>query len=284
MDLLPILNPFRALTDPDRLRALLGARVGRSTDTKPAQAARTIRQDAQMFIQAAAQHLGVEINSTKLANTMVRRLEMLLALPEISKRHDLPEARSLKAALKSLSSLPLEADADWLGLVTWIFLAPLGDILKAGGSSRDLASLLDELRLSQELLNCFQQYGFQPESAIVTRRLVIGLLSRPVQDNQTLPRVMKNVFEDPNLSACLQVNSYQGILWFNREAFQRVASWLMVTSVLDAITAVSSEPALVERILAIHAVLKVIKKAENQSAYQVNLFFEGLKRSKLIFS
>jgi len=102
--------------------------------------------------------------------------------------------------------------------------------------------------------------------------------------HKSLPEVMKNAFEDPNLSACLQVNSYQGILWFNREAFQRVKSWLVVTSLLDAITSASSEPALVERILAVHAVIKGINKAENQSDYQVKQLFEGLKRSKLTFS
>jgi glycosidase len=284
MDLLPILNPFRALSDPDRLRSLLGALAGVTTERKPAQAARTIRQDVQAFIQAAAQLLGVEVNTARLANTAVRRLEMLLNLPELTKKHDLPSARSLNAALKSLSSLPLEADADWLGLVTWIFLAPLGDILKTCGSSRDLASLLEDWRLSQELLNCFQQYGLKPEAAVMTRRLVLGLLSHPVQAHQSLSEVLKDVFEDPNLSACLQVNSYQGILWFNREAFRRVTAWLMVTSSLDAITAISSEPALVERILAIHAILKVINKAENQSECQVKRLIAGLGRSKLVFS
>ncbi len=280
MDLLPILNPFRALTNPDRLRYLLASRGG----TAPARAARSMRQDTQVFIQAAAGQLGIEVNPTRLAGVVVRRLELLLSLADLPARHDLPDARSLKTALKSLSSLPLESNTDWLGLITWIFVSSVKDVLIAAGSPRDLSSLLEGWRLPEELLNCYRQCGLQPEAAVMTRRLVLGLLSHPLDGNQTLSEAMKSIFEDPNLSACLQVNSYKGILWFNREAFQRLTSWLAVTSLLNAVTPASSEPVLVERILATHVLLKEIHKAEKRSEYQVRQLIDGLKSVRFSFS
>jgi glycosidase len=281
--LLPILNPFRALINHDRLQWLLDSRGFKAPGHQAERAAGTIRVDMLAFLQAAVDRLGLQVDPTRQASAAVKRLDTLLNLPSMAKRHDLPATRQIKPALKYLASLPVDEPADWLGLTLWVYLSPLVDLLKAAGDSRDVCSLLEEWHLSQDMRTCLEGFGVEPNRADATVRLITGLLSPALQGPLLLSELTGKLTADHNLGNYLQVNQYEGSLWFNQERFQRLTYWLMATDVLSSLRASSSEPALIERAISAYAAIKQIKRAERLSGYQVNRLSTALSRSKLIF-
>jgi len=281
--LLPILNPFRALIDHNRLQWLLDSRGFKASSHQAEQAAGTTREDMLAFLQAATERLGLQVDPARPASAAVKRLDVLLNLPSMTKRHDLPATRQITPALKYLASLPVDDLADWLGLIIWVYLSPLVDILKAAENPLDVCSLLEEWHLSQDMRICLEGFGVDTGRADATVRLINGMLSPVLQAPIPLSQLAGTLTSDHNLGNYLQVNQYEGTLWFNREAFQRLTYWLMATDVLASIRASSSEPALIERILSAYAVIQQIKRAERLSGYRVDRLNAALSRSTLIF-
>ncbi len=108
--------------------------------------------------------------------------------------------------------------ADWLGLTLWVYLSPLVDLLKIAGDSRDVCSLLEEWHLTQDMRTCLEGFGVEPGRADATVRLITGLLSPALQGPLLLSELTGKLTADHNLGNYLQVNQYEGILWFNQES------------------------------------------------------------------
>jgi glycosidase len=282
--LLPILNPFRALTMHDRIQSLLNERAVKIPSAQAERVVRAIRPEIQAFLQAAIERLGVKIDPAQYSDAVVKRLDTLLNLPSMVKRHDLPATRHIKPALKYLASLPREYTGDWLGLILWVYLSPLKDLLKACGDTQDLSSLLDDWHLAHEMRTVLQNQGIDAGTASATVKLITGMLSPVIEGPLPVSQLVERITSDHILGSFLQVNNFEGTLWFNREAFKELRYWLMVTNMLKAITHSSSEPALIERILSTHAAIKQLQKAGRRSDYQVDKLIRNASRSKVIFS
>jgi hypothetical protein len=74
----------------------------------------------------------------------------------------------------------------------------------------------------------------------------------------------------------LQVNRYQGILWFNKEAFEELLAWMMRIAAINVIADknLSSDEAR-NQIAGHYQVIRKLKKAELKSEYQVEKLLEG---------
>jgi hypothetical protein len=283
LSLLPILNPFRALTSHDRLQSLLDSRSLKIPTSQVEASTRAMRPEILSFLQAAIARLGSDQNPDLHADAVVRRLEMLLNLPVLPRRHNLPSATQVNPALTYLSGIPISATADWLGLILWILLSPLVDLQKSSGTPKEISCLLDDWHLTLEIRTCLEHFGLDTGTAYATVALVTGMLSPSIRGPLPLSQLAEIVLADNTLGNFLQVNKYKGTLWFNREAFQRLCYWLAATSVLAGITARSSESALIERMIATQAAIKQLQKAERQSGYQVDKLVHTLSGSKLIY-
>jgi hypothetical protein len=84
---------------------------------------------------------------------------------------------------------------------------------------------------------------------------------------------LESWLQDDEVRHLLQVNRYQGILWFNQEAFEQLLWWMMVS----AIVTISADPLLsaadVEKgIAACYDLVTRLDQAKDASEFQI----EGL--------
>jgi len=89
-------------------------------------------------------------------------------------------------------------------------------------------------------------------------------------------RILKRLLEDEVVRGYLQVNRYQGILWFNEEAFEELLAWMMRIAAINVIADknLSSAEAR-DQITGHYQVIRKLKKAESKSEYQVEKLLEG---------
>jgi hypothetical protein len=85
--------------------------------------------------------------------------------------------------------------------------------------------------------------------------------------------VLESWLQDGEVRHFLQVNRYQGVLWFNKEAFEQLLWWMMVS----AIVTISADPLVsaveVENgIAACYDLVAHLDQAKDASEYQI----EGL--------
>jgi hypothetical protein len=96
-------------------------------------------------------------------------------------------------------------------------------------------------------------------------------------------RVLKTLLQDDEVQQFLQVNRYQGVLWFNKEAFARLLWWLLLLAVVEIGADLPFDPSAslgaedrfgpaeeaANKILACYEVVQLLHRAESKSDYQV---------------
>ncbi len=69
----------------------------------------------------------------------------------------------------------------------------------------------------------------------------------------------------------LQVNKFQDVLWFNKEAFESLTQWMYLLLVVAQGHTIARKPARTSKeIVAAFEVMKTLLKAEKKSKYQVD--------------
>jgi hypothetical protein len=90
-------------------------------------------------------------------------------------------------------------------------------------------------------------------------------------EEMSLNERLRHWLRDPDVQAYLQLNRYQGILWFNREAFERMARYLFLVAAVNLRASRGlSEQDKTNRIATFFEAIERLLKAADQSGYQVD--------------
>ncbi|MBI5667961.1 MAG: alpha-amylase [Chloroflexi bacterium] len=172
-------------------------------------------------------------------------------------------ALSVRGTLGKLLALPLEAvpesiapvleklDSDpavWGGLYSWLVLQALGD----ADQSR---SWIDEWLLGRIIMTALQEAGAADADA--ARTVTAVKLATGQRDlftgspDERADKLLETLLDDTDAQQLLNVNHFQGVLWFNQEGFDTLLLWLVLLAQLNgAPEALKRRYATVERLLA----------------------------------
>ena len=81
---------------------------------------------------------------------------------------------------------------------------------------------------------------------------------------------------DNDVQRRLDVNRYQGVLWFNKEALEEWLWWMFIVQAVQAAAELETGEAIEVHLLACHAVILQLQEAESQSGYQVEKLIEAI--------
>ena len=229
--------------------------------------------------------------ATKLAiaQEIRQELEAILQLPVLESRFPLPKSRKYKSAVKLLNT-HLDDDAlTWSSLFGWCFVHSLGKLLGEAGYEQQSRSWMDEWLLGKIIAGVLQDLGLDEASAWRGVAIVKLLTAHARWFETELPKpkrayqVVQAILGDDEIQRLLQVNRYQGVLWFNKEAFERLLWWMLSLAVVEETSvahrlepqrpAVEVAQAIVEH----YDIVKKLQQAEKKSGYQVEKLVEAAK-------
>jgi hypothetical protein len=81
----------------------------------------------------------------------------------------------------------------------------------------------------------------------------------------------------------LQINRYQGVLWFNHESFDQLLGWMLIIAAIAIVAEPEEADGRVDprevprRIVDIYKSLQQLQEAEARSGYQVEKVLEAAK-------
>ena len=83
---------------------------------------------------------------------------------------------------------------------------------------------------------------------------------------------------DAEVQAFVGVNRYQGVLWFHRESFEHMLTWMLALAAVEA----SSDPQrsreeALEEIAACYEIIETIEQAVGESDYRVEKLLDAVK-------
>jgi hypothetical protein len=98
-------------------------------------------------------------------------------------------------------------------------------------------------------------------------------------DQKQVHAILEALFKDDEVQQFLQVNRYNDIWWFNKEAFEEILWWLMMVAAL----AIGSDPsrpvnAVVEELEGCHSIIQAWQQAAEESGYQVEKLLFALQK------
>src|SRR4029079_13853284 len=97
-------------------------------------------------------------------------------------------------------------------------------------------SLIDEWMLGRVIASALQDYGLSEQDANLAALRVTRLTGQQhwyeTYESGETRALVESMLQDGVIRQFLQVNRAQGVLWFNKEAFERLLWWMLFTAVL----------------------------------------------------
>ena len=218
----------------------------------------------------------------ELATQIRRELQILTRLPGRKSK----KQRKLHRRLQSRLDDPLM----WAVSVCWVVLHRLG--AEAGWASPTGATLVDDWLLDDFLRDAWLAFGVAPDQLHQGITLLKALLKHPrwyedsakkhaattdVDAHRSL-RLLKALLADDAVQQCLDVNKYDGVLWYRQEAMPLLLHGLLATSAIQLHANDTLSPQkLAKKLRKRYKVLRRILKTGRQSGYQVDKLLQALR-------
>jgi len=170
-------------------------------------------------------------------------------------------------------------------LFGWSLVRHLGRIVTDEDYDAQSRTWIDEWLLGKMINLVFHDLGFDEIQSRQALALVKILTSHQNwfkidgEKKGLAYRIFKKLLEDQEVQQFLQVNRYQDILWFNKEAFEMLVGWLFTVAVIDSISNEQvKENEIAGMISDRYRIIQTSLKAEEESKYQVEKLLEGMKK------
>ena len=284
MLLQPLQNAFQELVNADLLHRLTEARITQPQGQLDQKLLEEIEKKMLNLLREAKRLSGGREDEGIIARELRRKLEAILYLPIITSRYPQLQPKGVKAAAEYLHKKLTDSSYMWSTLFNWLFVHSLGKVVNPmdfGGQSR---LWIDEWRLGKTIRAVLSDIGLE-EAAIGSSLIVIKLLTgyqrwfeaKPSDQKQSYV-VLESLLKDGEVQQFLQVNQYNDIWWFSKEAFEEMLWWLMMVAALtigsDPIRPVNAVVAELERC---YSMIQIWQQAEEKSEYQVEKLLSILR-------
>ncbi len=269
LELRPVHQPLRFLLE--QVPALLQGRP----DSLEAAAER-----ARALAQAVCEFAGLPGEPRAFAGRARRGADIALRLPALP----FADEGALKPVERALDGFLGEREARRGVLLLWALLHPLSRLADppAGGAASAgesaAAQWFDEWLFAPLVQETLTNLGYaQPEHWIRVLRALLRWQDWPIQARRGLKAALRAWLEDPEVRSLLKVNEYEGVLWYNKEAFEAALGWMLAAAAVRLLSEPQRDPeAQRAALMEAYALTRALRQAETRSRYQVARLLEAV--------
>jgi len=280
----PIHQKFTALMNADTIQKLIASKVTLKKPVLNTTVLDEIETKYLEFLNEVKNFTSSNQDITPIVNDVRNEIEAILRLDNLDKRFGTSRSRNLKSALRFLIESHSDDIFNCSVLYGWVLIHHLGQILTEEDYEIQSRSWIDEWLLGKIINPVFHDLRFddgQSWQALVLIKILTSHQNWYQQNDEKKGRsyrIFKNLLEDQEVQQFLQINRYQDVLWFNKEAFEKFVGWLYKIAVIDWITNITlGEKEIAEGLIERYKIIQGWLKARDKSGYQVEKLLEGLK-------
>lgn len=214
-----------------------------------------------------------------IAQEVRRELETILQLPALEPRPDAEDTDNYVAAIKEVQDGLNDNLRRWGTLLGWTFVHPLGQIAAEADFAEQSRSWIDEWLLGRIIAGTLRNLGLDEGEAAravtISKQLTSHQSWFEARDVEETYEILEELLRDREVQQLLGVNRHQGVLWFNRELFERLLWWMSTVAVVTIRADPESPPdKAIEEIAACYDTIKHLREAANRAHYQVEKLLE----------
>jgi glycosidase len=237
-------------------------------------------------LQAIKQFAGGAGDEAALTQEIIDELQAILHLPLLEQSADAEEEPDYSAAVAFLIEGTPDELSQWGTLFGWTFVHALGKLVaEPDATGQELAeqsrSLIDEWMLGRVLQQALQEFGLDAGTAaqrvVVIKQLTSHQCWFADMERASTYALVEGLLQDREVQQLLGFNRYQGVLWFSREAFERLVWWMLLLAVVEITADKRHTPReAITAIGACYAVVRELRAAAEGSGYQVEKLLDSL--------
>ncbi len=233
------------------------------------------------MLRALKEFSGGSGDEEALAQEIGDALQAILHLPLLEQPFPDEDAPGYAEATAFLREGTPDDPAQWGTLFGWTFVHALGRLVADEDVAQQSRSLIDEWMLGRVLQQALQELGLG-EGEAAQRVLVIKQLTIHQSWFEDLDRahtyaLVEALLQDREVQQLLGVNRYQGVLWFSKDAFERLLWWMLLLAVVRLTADRSRTPReATQAIGACYAIVSDLRAAAESSGYQIEKLLENI--------
>ncbi len=145
----------------------------------------------------------------------------------------------MRGVLPSRSLQPSEAAEVWSTILAWATIAAIGESVAEADPNSSATKLYDRLRLREPMAEAFQAAGLEGErswKAVAMVRASFAHAEFGARPETTASRKAAPFgwLHDPDMAWLVGVHDYQGVRYFDKEAFERLLWWMSLNDLIEA--------------------------------------------------
>ena len=234
-------------------------------------------------------------NDTELeviTRNMCQLVEATCKLPHLDSHFPYHGSRDYIQAVEILKKHMDKNPQTWVSLLTWIYIQPLGRLVDESQALERSRSWVDEFLLGRIITRSVQDLGIQESTSGEVVSIVkflttqadwpykLGLLERPEFKSRitSIHRILQEWLRDGEIQRFLQINRYQGVLWFNRESFEGLLALMLLAGSLRVLSETDlDDEKIPDLIVDQYGIIERLRAASEGSNYQVDRLLEALE-------
>jgi glycosidase len=262
----PVLRPFREWVNAEMFKWLIGSRASKENRKIDTTLMEQVEQKATTFVKAAKDFLGGADDESKIAKQIRDDLEAALRLPMLfaSAKDSSDGVRIHKFIENNLG----ENMSAWASLLGRIFLRKSDFLDKS-----DFSGLL-----GKQLRQTFHELGIDENRTLALVR--VGFASNQPAMGSRLSSISE-VFSSLDMQQFLGVNEWEGVKYFDKDAFERLLNQEFFLDVIDALNSeVKINATKTKSLFDTLDKIEAAKQRAEKSGYKVNQFLVAMSSQK----
>lgn len=281
MELEPIHNKFNLIFSEESIQSFIDAVLYIEDDEKEEEIIRFLDEEYRDFL-----------NSIRNQFKLIPRSELAIEKFESEIRSMYKLNRMLKsdfATLENPKNLALQkrivisSESNYrdnaILFMIWLTISNIKKII-AGSDKINTENYLEELLLTNSVKQTLKKLG-RGESAIPKELALLNLLleselpnaeSKIEESDETsfCSKMLIKAFDNENAKKFINVNEYQGIVYYSKENFSELLDWYFTLLLLEIVKTNNSIKTLVEQIQKVHSTCQEIIAYSDKSGYKID--------------
>ncbi len=280
----PVREPFTDLVNAEMFRRLIQARVKEPAGAPDQELMDEVEQKLTRLLAETKRLSGGSGDEAARAKEIRNELETVLLLPILPSRFPELKRETLAGAMEYLQSRLNDDPGQWGALFSWVFVHALGKMTDQPDYEEQSRAWIDEWLLGKIIAGALQDLGLDYNAAWWLVSLVKIMTAQQCWfEATTAYQALSALLQDGDARTFLQVNRYQGVLWYNKESFDQVLLWMFRIAVVSLSLAWQEPPdRIAESIAAANGKVRELQRAEEQSKFQVEKLLEAAKEERAI--
>jgi glycosidase len=288
----PVHEAFRSLVNADFYKQLLDGRITKRSEQVDDDLLRDFEARLRQLLFEIRSHLQIESEERRIMDivrSISRRMEALMSLPGMEVEGSSTQQSMLREARGLISSHLGDDPGRWAVLFSWLIVQPSGEVVSEEGAFERSRSWIDEWMLGRILSQTFQSLGGDEGSSwwgVATVKIltahgnwydIVDKDEEKAKGDYKAYSVVEGWLRDEEIQRYLQVNRYQDILWFNKEAFNELILWMLAPLMIEWIKSTEiDQEASTLNFHKSYAILRRMRQAAEESDYMVEKLLDAL--------